>query len=555
MEFSGVTRLNTPPSSVPAPANESNQGIIAAPLNVQPRADSGGRVPASARAGRKRFSRSELGAVVLLLAAIGVFYGFTMRPGDPWSDDFAQYVQHARNISERKPYAQTDYLFLKDAWNPGPAVYPPVFPLLLAPLYQVTGPDLRPMKLLVLAFFIGALLVIYLTFREELGSAGAWALIAVIGFNPFFWDFKDSVLSDIPFLFLCYLALYLTEMAVSRERSGTRFAMYAVMAGLAVYAGCGTRVAGIVMIPAILAWSVIRYGKVTQSAAVIVTLSTALELAEIWRLHTFQATFTALQRGRSSSVISQGGFFARYYVGSLDRLWSNGHSPGIRLGFFAVTVALMLVGLLAGTATRPWREVRVHDAFVLLYLPMLVNAPQARYLIPIIPLYLFYVISGVQWAVRRVRGRYGVALVAGLAAVVAVTYAADYRTLDLHHLPFGTASPEAQEMFAYVEAHAAPSDVVEFFAPRTLALYTHRKSTVYPHVPAPTQADMQAYFCEARVTYVVTSPWFRDPVVSDFIAANRGAWSEPFANGRFDVYELPEEGPGSACRTTVAYSR
>ena len=49
-------------------------------------------MPASARAGRKRFSRSELGAVVLLLAAIGVFYGFTMRPGDPWSDDFAQYV-------------------------------------------------------------------------------------------------------------------------------------------------------------------------------------------------------------------------------------------------------------------------------------------------------------------------------------------------------------------------------------------------------------------------------------------------------------------------------
>ena len=244
----------------------------------------------------------------------------------------------------------------------------------------------------------------------------------------------------------------------------------------------------------------------------------------------------------------------------LLRVFTLGHSTGcgatgivanVRLAFFAFTVALMV----AGMARRHWRTVRVQDVFVLFYLPMLISWNQARYLIPIIPLYLFYVISGVQWAARRVPGRYGVALVAGLAAVVALIYAADYRTLDLHHLPFGTASPEAQQMFAYIEAHAGPSDVVEFFAPRTLALYTHRKSTVYPHVPAPTQADMQAYFCEARVTYVVNSPWFRDPVLLDFIAANRGAWSEPFANRRFDVYELPEEGPGSACRTAAAYSR
>src|ERR1700692_2618023 len=103
MEFSGQASLNTTPAKVPAPAEKRNQQTIAASLNVKPRANSGGRAPALALAERNRFSPSELAGLFLLLSAIAIFYGFTMRPGDPWSDDFAQYVQEAKNISEGVP--------------------------------------------------------------------------------------------------------------------------------------------------------------------------------------------------------------------------------------------------------------------------------------------------------------------------------------------------------------------------------------------------------------------------------------------------------------------
>jgi hypothetical protein len=175
-----------------------------------------------------------------------------MRPDDPWSDDFAQYVEKAKNISEGAPYAQSTSVYRQDGWNPGPSVYPPIFPLLLAPVYSEFGLDLRPMKFLVLGFFLAALVVIYVTFRGELGLPGALALVGLIGFGPFFWENKDSVLSDIPFLFFCYLALYFTQIAVSREVSGKRFGAQAVAAGLIMYAACGTRNAGIVLIPAVL---------------------------------------------------------------------------------------------------------------------------------------------------------------------------------------------------------------------------------------------------------------------------------------------------------------
>ena len=552
MEFSGQTRLNTTPPSVPAPAEEGNQGTNAASLNMKLRADSGGRAPAFAFAGQKRFSPSELAVLFLLLSAIAIFYGFTMRPGDPWSDDFAQYVQEAKNISEGAPYGQTAFIYRQDAWNPGPSVYPPLFPLFLAPVYHEFGLDLGPMKFLLLGFFLGALVVIYVTFRNELAFPGALGLVGLIGFSPFFWDNKDSVLSDIPFLFLGYLALYLTEVAVWREVSGKRFGVQAAAAGLVMYGACGTRNAGIVLIPAVLVWGLLWGRRILKSTVVSAAICGALTLAEAAKFQTFQSTVTEAHRSHSgASLVGQVLPFARFYIGCLDRLWSNSHSATLRVMVFAFTVVLMLVGI----GIRHWRNVRVHDVFVLFYLPILISWEQARYLIPVIPVYFFYLILGVKWLSRRAPRPYGMAIASGLAVLVVLLYAVEYRALDLHHLPFGTASPETQQMFAFIEAHATPNDVVEFFAPRTMALYTQRKSSVYPHVPAPTQAAMQAYFCQLRVRYVVTSPWFQDRVLSDFIAANRGQWLVPLSNTRFDVYQLPGEGPGSACRTAAAYSR
>jgi hypothetical protein len=68
------------------------------------------------------------GAALLLAAfllGIAIFYGFTLRPGHDWGDDFAMYVHHAKNIALGLPYNQTGYI-----WNPrfpmmGPPTYPP----------------------------------------------------------------------------------------------------------------------------------------------------------------------------------------------------------------------------------------------------------------------------------------------------------------------------------------------------------------------------------------------------------------------------------------------
>jgi hypothetical protein len=498
----------------------------------------------------KKLAGRELLPLLLVLVGIAVFYASTMRPGDSWCGDCAQYLQHARNISDRAPYGRISFVFHEDGWNPGPRVYPPIFPLLLAPFYHTFGLELKPMKFLVLVFFVGSLVLIYFAFRSELGALAGLGLIAIIGFNPYFWDLKDYVLSDIPFLFLCYLALFLTQEASSRENSGRPFLAFSALAGLVMYAACGTRSIGVVMIPAALVWSVVRHARITKPIAIITSICTALVLGEAVELHTVQgyakAHALAYQPTTLSSISHQLLEFIHYYLGSLSSLWSNGHNSGLRLTFFFFTFVMMLIGL----STQSLRNLRVYDVFALFYLPVVLYSwMEMRYLIPLVPLYLFYALRGVLWLIQRAPRRFGVVISSALVSVVALIYTADYHTLDLHQFAFSTIQPEAQQLLTFIKTQTTQDDVIEFFAPRTLSLYTGRRSS--QHSLVPTRTDLSCYLGRVGITYVVTSPLVEDRALSDFVWSNRDCWSQPFSNSMFDVYRVP----GSDRRTRIPDAR
>jgi hypothetical protein len=127
-----------------------------------------------------------------LLVAIGTFHAATVRQGHLWADDFAMYVHHAQNIAEGRPYADTGYIFTSIVV--GPKYYPPIFPLLLTPIYKVSGLNLIPMKLGQVVFLLLSLIAIHAYWRRDLGSGYTLALIAIVGFAPAFWTAKDNVL-------------------------------------------------------------------------------------------------------------------------------------------------------------------------------------------------------------------------------------------------------------------------------------------------------------------------------------------------------------------------
>ena len=140
-----------------------------------------------------------------LLGIIALFHVLTIRNGQGWGDDWAQYVAHAKNLAEGKPYDETGYIY-NEAARYAPRIYPPGFPLLLAPIYALRGLDLEALKIPVIVSLIGTLIMFAALATRWDGAASALIATALAGFHPFFRDFKNHILSDLPFAFLLLIA-------------------------------------------------------------------------------------------------------------------------------------------------------------------------------------------------------------------------------------------------------------------------------------------------------------------------------------------------------------
>ncbi|MET0399847.1 MAG: hypothetical protein ABW277_23870, partial [Longimicrobiaceae bacterium] len=165
--------------------------------------------PAHGRAGR--WAAPAAAVLVALLHAAAPGNG----PGPTYGDDWALYLLHARSLVEGRPYADTG--FLVNPLNPwfSPQRYPPGFPLLLAPVYAAAGLDFRALKGVVVLGLAGALLLLARLARRELPPAAAAGVVLLAGLHPFVWTFRDDLLPDLPFTFLCLLSLALAERAAA----------------------------------------------------------------------------------------------------------------------------------------------------------------------------------------------------------------------------------------------------------------------------------------------------------------------------------------------------
>jgi len=150
--------------------------------------------------------------VVLLLLAF--LYAATLREGHAWGGDNAMYVLHAQNLFSGDDYSDTGYVY-NEASARFPPSCPPVFPLLLTPVVGAFGIAWTPMKLLTCATLIGALGCLAGHERGRMPRS-ALLLLGWIALNPLIFDFRDLVLSELPFLFFACAALWLADRRASQ---------------------------------------------------------------------------------------------------------------------------------------------------------------------------------------------------------------------------------------------------------------------------------------------------------------------------------------------------
>jgi hypothetical protein len=467
--------------------------------------------------------------VILILIAVGIFYVSTFRAGHLWGDDFALYIQHAKNLAEGRAYDQTGYIYNPHKPDMGPPEYPPMFPLVLAVVYKVAGMNLVAMKAVNTVLFLAALYVFYLAFAADLPFVYLVVSILVLALNPYLWDFKDGVQSDMLFLLLSYTGLCLFA-AVQEKRAESPLRIGAV--AVCIYLAYATRTAAVVLLPSLLAADLVQLRRVRSTTTATAGLATALILAHSIA---FRGTVRyADQLHFSFPALLQN---AQAYVWQIEkRLWFNDINPHLSLLLFLTAVLLGMAGLVI----RLFRCPKVFDVFAAGYVAMIflwLSPPDLRLLIPVIPLWVLYAATALYALRQRAEPAAKWMAVTAISQVL-IAYAYAYTAAPYGPIAEGIGDPDFRSMCHYIYQHTATSAVFVFSKPRLLALMTGRPAAAY-HEPTD-DSELWAYLRGISVQYIIYGSELGEDrrYLLGFLSRGHDQLRKTFANRGFVVYQI-----------------
>ena len=464
-------------------------------------------------------------AIALLIALLGVFYLATLRPGHVWGDDFAMYILQARNIASGNWTAPTGYIY-----NPrvalGPAEYPPLFPLMLSPLYRIWGLNLTPMKVEVILFFLAGLYLMFEFHSRCVPFPYAAGIVLAIGLSPYFWQIKESIMSDLPFFFFTFLTLGVISAC---DRQGWKSSVGACAAAACVYLSFATRTAGVVFLPCLL---LLLLSRPPGEARLKVFAATALAVALIG-LHFW------LFRGPSSYLHYLGGRLSVLPQNLIGYGWHLRQSfLGLGRGVFSWAFLFVLVAIGGiGFLHRVRRGVSIAEAFTVSYLLMVLlwtSAADARLLIPLLPMWLLYIAVAVQSLLPRREFIVGGVLL----AITLGGYAWRYSKTDFGPIREGLGDPAFARICDYIRGQTPDGSVFIFDRPRLLALVTGRHASGYQE---PTDdRELWSYFSGIFASYVLIDREFPDDrsYLEPILLRGPARAHEIHVEGSFHLYAL-----------------
>ena len=437
--------------------------------------------------------------------------------------------------------------------------YPPLYPMLLAPLLALFGRNFVVLKLLSVALTVGSVFVFTVLVRERYGSPVWFWLGLAFAASPVVVDYSHWMLSEAPYLFFTLLAL----LFLHRERAEERIGRYFWLALLAIVATYYVRGIGVVFIAAGSLYLLAT--RQWRKTAIYSAVAAALSLPWFIRNQVLSGEATPyLEQFLLQSVYEPeagyhdlGGMIGRFFTNvwiysarEMPRVLAGSESAwaatGLLKGLALLLCALALVGFVHVVRRRLGAEEIYFALSCLAILLFEEVVSDVRYLMPLVPLILFYATDGALLAAGYVRSLRGVATpaVAILAVVAAVgllaqlarvpanvemirQYARGDRYAGYH--------PAWRSFFGAADWIAAttPADaVVTVRKPRLLHLWADRKVLEYPFS---TDAD-------SVLSVILES----DYVVVDQISGTTGRYLVPAiesAPARFRVVHQTEGVP------------
>lgn len=443
------------------------------------------------------------------LAIVAIFYALTLRTGHYWVGDDLQYIQHAINLVEGKPYV--DPLYISNAIaSVGPLKYPPIFPLILSVVYAIFGLNFIAMKVVLIGFFIGSLVIVKTIFKQHLSSIASILLVLYLGLNPDFWDFKDRILSEYTFLFFALLALLLMQLNDTKHTY-----TYALLLGITMYLSYGIREIALVLPLTLITYEIWHYRKITVHSMLAISLFVLLATGQKLL---FETVPTHLQFKQQLDLLLQSATISptSYTYINTDPtnifkqgeryFWSLYHFLQIRYlpysGYFYLLVNLCV---LTGYIAALHQKIRFTEIFFIGYFCTLLlfgGFDGFRYLLPILPFYVMYLFTGFLTLTSICRHPIMISS-AGLLLIVFIN-SAGFSDKKSNFIGQHTLNNKLEQLFSFVSKQTETTDIIVTYDPRVLSFFTQRTASTYPG-NSEDLAWLMKYLWAIRANYLITS--------------------------------------------------
>jgi hypothetical protein len=355
------------------------------------------------------------------------------------------------------------------------------------------------------------------------------AAVGVTGTNPYFWEIKDQVLTDLPFLLFVYPALFLINRAYESSPSKTPHPAYAGLTGILISLAYGMRVIGIILLPCLLIHDYIRTKRISRFAVTASLVSVSLIILQSVFVRASES-YLAIISLKPSVIYGNIGLSIR----GLYLVWENGASDLLAIALFVVLCALAALGYRARVKNR----VTSFEIFAVLYLASIIVSPLVivrRYVIPLIPLFIFYVFTGIAKSALLRRKRIERVAASAIIIAILISYAGKYAREDFGPIQPGIGTETASELFSFIKSDTESSDAFIFWKPRALALFTGRRASGYH--PAERDEEIWSFIQTIDARYVVIGREDPEPIHL-FEIKHRDALRLVFSNQDFQVYKI-----------------
>ena len=496
-----------------------------------------------------------------VISVIALVHLVNLTDGHDWGGDFSHYIHHAKNLAEGKHYLDTGYITAPPALFMGPYGYSPIFPLMLVPVYSLFGLDLIALKSANILIFCLLLVQLSKLCLLQLNQLQTLPIIVLAGFNPYLTYSTNSILPDFTLTFFCYLALWLMIRIFDREQQLLKVPVLMIgLLGIVMYLAYGTKEVGLILPLALLTYEIICKKRISMISVVSISVFCFLAIVQHqlfkgsfipdYIVHSMKALAATEQKISLNTSnfnfisIDPGRMFERMlrYLKALNYYYFPSSDTGSLKILPRAVLCIMLILAVIGFAIQLIKKITVLEIFSAGYMVTLLlyaGVIGDRYLVPIFPLFIYYMMIGYRQLNLLLTQRWKLISAVSALTLTSVSYAYGNLNYPEHDRILGISHPAATEMFDFIRNHTEKQDTIVFEKPRVMALLTQRKSVAYPHPRFQAPERMNAYLNAAEADYYVDVSMEPNrliyPIPADSTPPSPGL-HEVFRNDYFVVY-------------------